>query len=189
VEGFVRISSNFQRLRRRYLKIAKSQKINGDIKAETVRVVDVKGDMQGVLPLEEALKLAREADLDLVEVDSSSDPPICRILDFGKIKYKNKKKQSNTTKQHRTQLKQIRLRAKTGQHDIDFKMKRARQFLTRKDKVKINVIFKGRENAHHDRGKEMLQEIIVQLEDVCTVEKAPSMDSGWQMTTVLAPKP
>jgi len=159
------------------------------IKAQTVRVVDAKGDMQGVLPLEEALKIAKDADLDLVEVDGSSDPPICRILDYGKVKYKNKKKQTNTVKQHRTQLKQIRLRAKTGQHDIDFKMKRARQFLMRKDKVKINVIFKGRENAHHDRGKEMLQEIIVQLEDVCTVEKAPSMDSGRQMTTVLAPKP
>ena len=85
-------------------------------------------------------------------------------------------------------MKEIRLRPKTGEHDINFKVKRARGFLQHKDKVKINVIFRGRENAHHDRGREMLLEIIEQLEDVAKVEKPPSMDSGRTMSTVLAPK-
>ena len=110
-------------------------------------------------------------------------------MDYGKLQYERNKKQSGAGKKHRNQqLKQIRLRAKTGQHDIDFKVNMARGFLERKDKVKINVLFRGRENAHHERGREMLLGVIQTLSDIATVERPPSMDSGRSMTTTLIPK-
>lgn len=146
--------------------------------------------MLGEMPTAEALQMAVEAGLDLVEVSPDVQPPVCRIMDFGKTQYDRGKKQAGGTKKHRVQqLKQIRLRAKTGQHDIDFKVNKARGFLKRKDKVKVNVIFRGRENAHHDRGREMLLGIIEMLEDVAIVERAPTMDSGRTMTMMLIPKP
>ena len=107
---------------------------------------------------------------------------------YGKFKYEQKRKAANSAKQHQVQLKEIRLRPKTGEHDIDFKVKQAREFLVHKDKVKFNVQFKGRENAHHDRGREMLASIIEQLQDVSKVEKTPSMEGGRNMTAVLSPK-
>jgi len=145
--------------------------------------------MMGEMPTTDALSIAVEAGLDLVEVSPDARPPVCRIMDYGKIQYERKKKQGGGPKQHRVQLKQIRLRAKTGQHDIDFKVKKAKAFLERKDKVKVNVIFRGRENAHHERGREMLLDIITSLEDVAIVERAPTMESGRMMTMMLAPKP
>lgn len=132
--------------------------------------------------------MAAEAGLDLVEVSPNDRPPVCRIMDYGKFKYEQKKKQSNNTKQHHMQIKEIRLRPKTGTHDIEVKVKRARHFLEHRDKVKINVIFRGRENAHHDRGREMLDEIIGSLEDIAKIEKPPGMESGRTMSAVLAPK-
>lgn len=144
--------------------------------------------MHGVIPTLDALQLARDAGLDLVEVSPNDRPPVCRIMDFGKFKYEQKKKHSTNAKQHQVQLKEVRLRPKTGEHDIDFKVKQAREFLTHKDKVKFTVIFRGRENAHHDRGREMLTEIIEQLQDVAKVEKTPGMEGGRSMTAVLTPK-
>jgi translation initiation factor IF-3 len=161
--------------------------VNEQIRISPIRVVDVEGNMLGVIPTEDAQKLAVEAGLDLVEVAPDARPPVCRIMDYGKFKYEQKRRRESS-KSKQTHVKEIRLRPKTGEHDIDFKIKRARDFLSHKDKVKINVIFRGRENAHHDRGREMLHEIILQLEDIAKVEKPPSMDSGRTMSTVLAPK-
>ena len=144
--------------------------------------------MVGIIPTLDALRMATEAGVDLVEVSPNDRPPVCRIMDFGKFKYEQKKKLSQNTKQHQTQVKEIRLRPKTGTHDIEFKVKRARRFLEHRDKVKINVIFRGRENAHHDRGREMLLSIVDTLEDIAKVEKPPGMESGRNMTMVLAPK-
>lgn len=144
--------------------------------------------MLGVVSATEALNIAAEAGMDLVEVSPNDRPPVCRIMDYGKFKYEQKKKQTQNTKQHHTQLKEIRLRPKTGAHDIEFKIKQARQFLEHRDKVKINVMFKGRENAHHERGRGILEEVIDHLQDVAKVEKAPSMESGRSMSVVLAPK-
>ncbi len=144
--------------------------------------------MVGVIPTTEALQLAQEAGLDLVEVAPNERPPVCRILDYGKFKYEQKKKQAKNTKTHQIQLKEIRLRPKTGDHDIQFKMKRARGFLEDRDKVKLNVFFRGRENAHHDRGREILASIIADLEDISKVEKPPGMEGGRNMTAVLSPK-
>jgi translation initiation factor IF-3 len=161
--------------------------MNERIRISPVRVVDQDGNMLGEMPTAEAQKLASEAGLDLVEVSPDARPPVCRIMDYGKVQYERQKRQTSGTKQHRMQLKQIRLRAKTGQHDIDVKVKKAREFLSRKDKVKINVLFRGRENAHHDRGREMLEEIIQSLEDVAVVEQSPRMESGRMMSATLSP--
>jgi translation initiation factor IF-3 len=153
-----------------------------------VRVVDHEGKMLGVIPTSDALRQALEIGLDLVEVAPNERPPVCRIMDYGKFKYEQKKKHSNSAKQHQVQLKEIRLRPKTGEHDIDFKIKQAREFLSHKDKVKLNIIFRGRENAHHDRGREILAGIIDQLQDVAKIEKPPGLEGGRNMTAVLAPK-
>ena len=163
------------------------QRINEQIRITPIRVVNHNGDMLGVIPTADALTLARETGLDLVEVAPNERPPVCRIMDFGKFKYQQKKKQS-VKPPHQMQIKEIRLRPKTGDHDIEFKVKRARDFLSHKDKVKINVLFRGRENAHHERGREVLDEVIAQLQDVAKVEKPPGMDGGRSMSTVLAPK-
>ena len=163
-------------------------RINDQIRITPIRVVDPEGNMVGVLPTEEGLQLAEESGLDLVEVGPNDRPPVCRIMDYGKFKYELKKRKTKGGKQHTVQVKEIRLRPKTGEHDIEFKIKRARRFLENRDKVKINVIFRGRENAHRDRGHEMLQGIIAILEDVAKVEKPPGMEGGRTMSTVLAPK-
>lgn len=144
--------------------------------------------MHGIIPTDQAIELAAQNGLDLVEVAPDERPPVCRIMDYGKFKYEQKRKQSKSTKTHQVQIKEIRLRPKTGEHDVEFKVKQARQFLADKDKVKVNVMFKGREMAHIDRGKEMIDEIIAMLEDVAKVERSPIMEGKKSMTAVLAPK-
>lgn len=139
------------------------------------------------MPTTEALELARQADLDLVEVAPDERPPVCRIMDFGKFKYLQKKRQHQNTKQHHTQIKEIRVRPQIGRHDIDVKIRRARQFLSHKDKVLINVLFRGRELAHLDKGRSVVEQIVEQLEDVAKVEKPPTMQ-GRRMTAILAPR-
>ena len=163
-------------------------RINDQIRITPIRVVDQEGNVVGILPREEGLQIALEAGLDLVEVSPNDRPPVCRVMDYGKFKYDLKKRKTKGTKQHVVQVKEIRLRPKTGEHDINFKIKRARRFLENRDKVKINVIFRGRENAHRDRGHEMLEEIIEILEALAKVEKPPGMEGGRTMSTVLAPK-
>ncbi|MDB4680022.1 MAG: translation initiation factor IF-3 [Planctomycetaceae bacterium] len=163
--------------------------MNEEIQVTPIRVVNEEGEMLGEMAIEDALKMAKEAELDLVEINPDDTPPVCKIMDFGKVQYERRKKQTGGTKKtHQQQLKQIRLRAKTGQHDIDFKMKKVREFLGRKDKVKINVLFRGRENAHHERGREMLQEIGESLKDVADIERAPFMESGRSMSMLVGPK-
>jgi translation initiation factor IF-3 len=144
--------------------------------------------MIGEMPTEQAREKAGQAGLDLVEVAPDAHPPVCRIMDYGKSQYERKKKQSDNSRARRTQLKQVRLRAKTGEHDIEVKVRRSESFLLRGDKVKINVLFRGRENAHHERGLEMLNSIIESLSEVSTVEKAPGMESGRMMSMILVPK-
>ena len=161
--------------------------MNERIRKSPIRVVDQDGEMLGEMETAKALEISQEAGLDLVEVSPDVTPPVCKIMDFSKAQYEKQKRQRNGAKQHTVQLKQIRLRAKTGQHDIDTKVRKAREFLGRRDKVKINVMFRGRENAHHERGREMLDEIIETLSDCASVEEAPRMESGRVMSTTLAP--
>ncbi|MCH2212795.1 MAG: translation initiation factor IF-3 [Fuerstiella sp.] len=160
--------------------------MNDRIRISPIRVVNSDGEMLGEMETEQALQISQEQGLDLVEVSPDARPPVCRIMNYGKVLYERQKK-TGGGKQHKTQLKQLRLRAKTGQHDIDVKVNKAREFLGRRDKVKINVMFRGRENAHHDRGREMLEEIIKSLEDVASVEQSPRMESGRMMSVMLSP--
>ncbi|VAX40329.1 Translation initiation factor 3 [hydrothermal vent metagenome] len=162
--------------------------MNDQIRITPVRVVNHDGEMLGVIPTSEALEVAAEVGMDLVEVAPTERPPVCRIMDYGKFKYEQKMKAKKNSKQKQSQTKEIRLRPKTGAHDIEFKVNRARTFLGQNDRVKVNVLFRGRENAHHDRGREILEEVIRQLEDVAKVEKFPSMESGRSMSIILAPK-
>ena len=152
-----------------------------------MRVVTLAGELLTAMPTSEALELARQSGMDLVEVAADERPPVCRIMDYGKFKYEQKKKQAKSAKTHHVQVKEIRLRPKTGEHDVGFKVKQARGFLADRDKVKVTIMFRGREMAHVDRGREMIQEVITSLEDVAKVEKPPMME-GRNMTAVLVPK-
>ena len=173
---------------KRKTSIQNKPRMNAAIRITPVRVVAEDGEMLGEMQTEDALRIAGEAGMDLVEVSPDARPPVCRIMDYGKVQYESRKKQSTGAKQSRNTLKQIRLRAKTGQHDIDFKIKKAREFLERKNRVKVNVQFRGRENAHHERGREMLTAICETLEDVANIEKPPTVESGRMMSVMLAPK-
>jgi translation initiation factor IF-3 len=167
--------------------IEATHRINEQIRISPVRVVGLTGGLLGPMPTSEALQMARDAGLDLVEVAADERPPVCRIMDYGKFKYEQKKKQAKNSKTHQVQVKEIRLRPKTGEHDVEFKVKQARGFLTERDKVKVTIMFKGREMAHVDRGREMIMGVISSLEDISKVEKPPSME-GRNMTVVLTPK-
>jgi translation initiation factor IF-3 len=179
---------SFSQVIERTLKIETSHRVNEQIRISPVRVVGANGEVLGILPTADAQKMAVEAGLDLVEVAPNVRPPVCKIMDFGKFKYEQKRKQTKSAKQHQQQLKEIRLRPKTGEHDIGFKVKQARTFLEDGDKVKVNVLFRGRENAHHEKGREILTQVISALEDISKVEAMPRMDSGRSMSCVLTPK-
>lgn len=167
--------------------IETSHRINEQIRITPVRVVNQNNDMVGVIPTTDALRMAYDAGLDLVEVAPTERPPVCRILDYGKFKYEQKKKSAKNTKTHQVQIKEIRLRPKIGEHDIDFKVKHAREFLAEKDKVKLTIQFRGRENAHHDLGREVLKSMIEKLADVAKVESPPRME-GRSIMAVLTPR-
>ena len=149
-----------------------------------MRLIGVNGEQLGVVPTSQALELAREAQLDLVEVAPNERPPVCRILDYGKLRYQQSRKSG---KVHQQKLKEIRVRPKTGTHDVDTKVNQARKFLEHKDKVLVNVLFRGRELQHIEEGRRILDGILEKLADVAKVEKAPSME-GKRMTAMLAPK-
>ncbi len=162
------------------------QRINDQIRVSQVRVVGVDGDQLGILSTEEALATARNAGLDLVEVAPDSKPPVCRVMDYGKFKYQQKKRQHKShTHQHR--VKEIRVRPKTGDNDINVKINRARMFLEHKDKVLISVMFRGREITHIDEGHRVITQMLEQLEDVSKVEVPPSKQ-GRRIICTLAPK-
>ncbi|MCP3923189.1 MAG: translation initiation factor IF-3 [Desulfobacterales bacterium] len=162
--------------------------INSQIRAKEVRVVDPDGEQLGVIPLYKALAIAGDHGLDLVEVSPNASPPVCKIMDFGRFKYEETKKmQEAKKKQSSFQVKEIKLRPKTGEHDLNTKVGHIRKFLTRKDKVKVTCMFRGREITLSQKGKELLQEISIKVEDLGTVEQYPKFE-GRTMTMVIAPK-
>lgn len=148
-------------------------------------MISATGEQLGILPTAEAIARAREQGLDLVEVASTERPPVCRIMDFGKFKYEKRKKAHHHT--HQTKLKEIRLRPKTGDHDIEFKIKQAVGFLQHKDKVQVSVVFKGRENAHIDEGERVMQSVIQKLLEHGKIESPPSKQ-GSKILCTIAPK-
>src|SRR5213596_2528385 len=124
------------------------QRVNEQIRISPVRLIGVNGEQLGVVPTAQALELAREAQLDLVEVAAQERPPVCRILDYGKLRYQQSRKGNKSGKVHQQKLKEIRVRPKTGEHDVETKVNQARKFLEHNDKVLVNVLFRGREMQH-----------------------------------------
>ncbi|MBN2476042.1 MAG: translation initiation factor IF-3 [Pirellulales bacterium] len=162
------------------------QRINEQIHVSPVRVIAADGTQLGILSTEDALKEARKVDLDLVEVAPNARPPVCRIMDFGKYKYQQKKRQ-HKGHAHQTKIKEIRVRPKTGEHDITVKVNRARDFLEHKNKVIVTVIFRGREMAHIEEGRRVISGVLEQLADIAKVE-SPPIQHGRRMVCTVAPK-
>jgi translation initiation factor IF-3 len=152
-----------------------------------VRVIDPDGNQLGILTPEEALVEARNRGLDLVEVAPNSQPPVCRIMDFGKFKYEQSKKEREARKkQHVVEMKELRLRPKIDDHDLDVKMRNARRFLEEGNKVKIAVRFRGREIVHRDLAEEKLNLLAADLAELGTMERTPVME-GRQLIMILNP--
>ena len=165
----------------------KRQRINDQIKISPLRVIGTDGEQLGILEREEALRVAADAGLDLVEVAPHVRPPVCRIMDFGKFKYEQaKKSHKSRAKSHEVRQKEIRVRPKTETHDLEFKIRRAREFLEDGDKVMVNMLFRGRELTHLDFAAQNMQAFVEALADVATVERGPSRE-GRRMILVLAP--
>lgn len=151
-----------------------------------MRVVDPRGN-HGIYPIEKALAMAREQELDLVEIAPTADPPVCKIMDYGKYRYEQQKKEKEQRKkQHHAQLKEVRFRPRTDDHDFEFKTRHARGFLEDGNKVRAYVQFRGRDIIYKDQGMEMLKKFIEELQDVAKIDQAPRME-GRRMTTILAP--
>ncbi|MCL2725856.1 MAG: translation initiation factor IF-3 [Polyangiaceae bacterium] len=164
-------------------------RVNHRIRVPEVRVIDANGEMLGVLSTHEALRRAQDQGLDLVEVNPKADPPVCKILDFGKYKYEEKKKAGEAKrKQTVVQIKEIKLRPKTDDHDIAFKTNAARRFLEAGHKVKFTVRFRGREITHPEKAQEQLNLLIAGIEDIANVETRAMMEAR-AMSVLVAPKP
>lgn len=162
------------------------QRVNEMIRIAQVRVISEEGEQLGVMSSQDALAKARAAGLDLVEVAPQAKPPVCRIMDYGKYKYQQKKRVAKQ-QPNKTQIKELRLRPKTGAADVQVKVNKAKEFLSKKDKVVVSIIFRGREMAHVDEGEKLLESFIAELADVAKVEAAPKQ-MGKRMWCTLAPK-
>ena len=163
---------------------------NGRIKATKVRLIDDENTQHGILDTREAMDKARDAGLDLVEVAPTSEPPVCRIMDYGKWLYEQKRKTREALKKHQRHsatLKEIRLRPETDTHDLDMKLKHAREFLGKGHKLQFTMFFRGRQMLHRDRGYAVLEKIIESLDDLAKVER-PARMAHRRMTLLLVPK-
>jgi translation initiation factor IF-3 len=172
---------------RRSAAIRDRFRINNRIRAPQVRLIDDEGGQLGIVQLREALAIAEERGLDLMEVAPNAVPPVCRIVDYGKFRYEQTKKDREARKnQKQAELKEVRLKPKTDDHDLEVKARQARKFLLAGDKVKFTVRFRGREIFHPDIGREMLEQMAEELRDVATVEQRPLME-GRALSLMLAP--
>lgn len=172
---------------RRWRNIVKYFRVNEKVFAKEVRLISETGEQLGVMPSAKALALARERGYDLVEVAPQTNPPVCRLLDYGKFKYEQTKKEHEARKRQKSVfLREVRFRPKIGKHDIEFKMRTIRKLLAEGDKVKVSVLFRGREITHPHLGKEILDNVASELREVATVEKAPEMDAR-RMIMILNP--
>lgn len=166
----------------------KDLRINEQIRVREVRLVDDKGEQKGIVPTLEAIKMARELGLDLVEVAPQSVPPVCKLLNYGKFKFEQEKKIKESRKKIRVgELKEIRMQPKIAGHDLDFKSQHVREFLEDGFKVKVTIRFRGRELADTELGEDVLKKVLVRLEGYYVMEKSPAME-GRFMSMVLQPK-
>lgn len=166
----------------------KGPRVNEEIDAPQVRVVDADGEMAGVLSVQEGIELAYESGLDLVEVSPNADPPVCKVLDYGKYKYEEQKKKNEARKKQKViEVKEIKMRPGIDVHDYDVKMRSVRRFLEDGDKVKLTIRFRGREMAHQELGMKVLDRVRTDLEELTKIEQFPKME-GRLMVMVIAPK-
>jgi translation initiation factor IF-3 len=161
--------------------------MNERIRVREVRLIDAEGRQVGIVVTEEARRMATEAGKDLVEVAPDARPPVCKIMDYGKFKYEQRKKTHSGKKVHHAKLKEVRLRPKTEQHDYEVKLRHAKEFLAKGDKVQICLMFRGREIVHKDRGEALLQRFITDLADLAKVERSGPYE-GKRMTVLLTHK-
>ena len=157
------------------------------IRVREVRLIDEEGNQKGIVPTLEALKLAKEKDLDLVEVSPNANPPVCKILDFGKYRFEQEKKLRESKKNQKVlKLKEIRMQPKIGPGDLDTKAKHVQEFLDEGDKVKVTIRFRGRELAHTELGYDVLNEVLKRLTSAYVMEKQPAMDGKTMSMTITA---
>ncbi|MEK7689186.1 MAG: translation initiation factor IF-3 [Deltaproteobacteria bacterium] len=162
-------------------------RINRWIRAPQVRVLDKEGAQLGIMAARDGIKIAEEAGLDLVEISPNAVPPVCRIMDYGKYKYQlSKKAHEAKKKQAVIHLKEVKLRSKTDEHDFQFKMRHVERFLADGDKAKITIVFRGRELAHIDLGREMLKKVVDAMKDKGVIEQQPRME-GKSLIMIIAP--
>ena len=168
--------------------IQKHVRVNERIRATEVRVIGPNSEQLGVVLLKRALELAGQSDLDLVEVAPMANPPVCRIMDFSKYKYDQEKKERRVKKNQRiTHLKQIRIKPRIDEGDYKIKLKKVKEFLEKKDKVKVNLFFRGREMAFRNQGLKLLERFITDVEEIGLPERAPKME-GRIMSVIFSPK-
>jgi len=166
----------------------KELRINSEIRVREVRLIDNEGNQRGIIPILEAMDLAKEVGMDLVEVAPQANPPVCKILDYGKFKFEQEKRvKESRKKQKLIKIKEIRMQPKIEKHDLDFKSKHVREFLDEGNKVKVTVRFRGRELAHTELGKNVLEELLLRLDGDYILEKPPQME-GRFMSLILSPK-
>lgn len=162
-------------------------RINSEIRVDKVRVVSFDGEQLGILSLADALAAAEKQELDLVEVAPNSSPPVCRIMDYGKHLYQQSKKTHGTKKSQSTvQLKEIRIRPKTEEHDLQVKLRHIQRFLEQNNKVKITMMFRGREIVYADKGRKIMEDIKNRLGEICVVDQFPKRE-GRNMIMILSP--
>ena len=161
---------------------------NEDIRVPKVLLIDENGEKQGIMPTSAALEAAQEAGLDLVEVSPTADPPVCKILDYGKFRFQEQKKKNEARKRQKVvEIKEIKLRPNIDDHDYDVKARAMTRFFEEGDKVKVTLRFRGREMAHPELGYRLLDRVRTETSDLAKVESEPQME-GRQMTMILAPK-
>ncbi|MCW8108783.1 translation initiation factor IF-3 [Alteromonas ponticola] len=163
-------------------------RINDEIKVNEVRLIGVEGEQIGVVPISEALKKAEEVNLDLVEISPNAEPPVCKVMDYGKFLFeKSKAQKEQKKKQKQIQVKEIKFRPGTDEGDYQVKLRNLRRFLEGGDKAKVTIRFRGREMAHQDIGIDLLNRVKTELEDIANCESFPRRVEGRQMIMVLAP--
>ena len=154
-----------------------------------MRLISATNEQLGVMPLVQALQQAEEQGVDLVEVAPEANPPVCRLMDYGKYRYEQARKEKEARKSQKTQdIREVRLRPQIDEHDIEFKMRTARKLLQDGDRVKITVMFRGREMAHTDLGASLLKRVVESLQDMAKIEKVPEME-GRRLSLIVAPLP
>jgi len=168
--------------------IARQLRINQRIRAREVRLINEAGEQLGILPLREALDLATEQNVDLVEVSPTSHPPVCRLMDYGKFKYEQQKKDRDARLRRRNlELREVKVRPKIDKHDYAVKCKTARRLLEEGDKVKVTMMFRGREVIHNDMAEKLLLKMAEDVQDLAVVERRPKLE-GRNMIMILTPK-